>query len=364
MDNLIEFLSSNIAISIYVICLVLCGIVIGYYYLKKSSPKRRQKQNTKELENLVLEVEEKNKEIESIKEKPQTTEVLEETPPVIIKTTDTLPKVAVIEELAQDIRVEEKDKVVTEPELPEVLNTIPKKEENPVLENVSKPEEELVYAPIELNETEAKKELEKVTQELINKEEAKIEESIKEENTDDKNIALTNFEKEQEENAIISLDELMQRANDIYEKNEAIQYQDEGNEPISIDDLQRRWQQEQQKINELEQEVKVEEIATVKPEQPNPKPLKQVVMSPITTEVIRNNKEEEYNSKFRSSPIISPVYGIERRESEKLEAANPQIIDNHELALENTANYEKFDEEIRKTNEFIAALKELQKKLD
>ena len=35
-----------------------------------------------------------------------------------------------------------------------------------------------------------------------------------------------------------------------------------------------------------------------------------------------------------------------------------------ELELENTANYEKLDEEIRKTNEFLATLKELQKKLD
>ena len=34
------------------------------------------------------------------------------------------------------------------------------------------------------------------------------------------------------------------------------------------------------------------------------------------------------------------------------------------MMLENTANYDKFDEEIKKTNEFIVTLKELQEKLD
>ena len=34
------------------------------------------------------------------------------------------------------------------------------------------------------------------------------------------------------------------------------------------------------------------------------------------------------------------------------------------MELENTANYEKLDEEIKKTNEFLKVLKELQKKLD
>ena len=57
--------------------------------------------------------------------------------------------------------------------------------------------------------------------------------------------------------------------------------------------------------------------------------------------------------KFKSSPVISPVYGIEKEE-----------ISANELELENTANYEKLDEEIKKTNEFLMTLRELQKKLD
>jgi hypothetical protein len=66
-------------------------------------------------------------------------------------------------------------------------------------------------------------------------------------------------------------------------------------------------------------------------------------------------EEKQEKKVFKPTPIISPVYGIEKTEDS---------INSNELQLENTADYEKFDEEIRKTNEFIATLKELQKKLD
>ena len=56
--------------------------------------------------------------------------------------------------------------------------------------------------------------------------------------------------------------------------------------------------------------------------------------------------------KFERSPVISPIYGIEK------------TLTPEEIALENTANYEKLDEEIKKTNEFLMTLRELQKNLD
>ena len=64
-----------------------------------------------------------------------------------------------------------------------------------------------------------------------------------------------------------------------------------------------------------------------------------------------NTNEVITTKKFKSSPFISPVYGIENN-------------DVNSLALENTANYEKLDQEIKKTNEFLMTLRELQKKLD
>ena len=67
-----------------------------------------------------------------------------------------------------------------------------------------------------------------------------------------------------------------------------------------------------------------------------------------------NVNDVKIEKKFQNSPIISPIFGIERLNN----------IEPNDLELENTANYEKLDEEIRKTNEFIMTLKELQSKLD
>lgn len=318
MDNLIEFLTSSNAIIIYITCFVLCMGVFISYYLKKNSNKRRQKQNTKELENIVAN--EKEEKIETVVEQK------EEIEPVTITKVVPLENVDIIEELSKDIKEEPQVQEVKVQEEPTNVET------NVTSEAINKEEEkkeeveELTYAPIELDQEQARKELERITQELtIKEEQSKKEELVEEKPVEEENIALTNFEKEQEENAIISLDELMAKASDIYEKNEEIQYQDEGNEPISIADLQAKWEEEKKKIAAIE-------------------------------------KDTEQG--FKSSPIISPVYGIERKQFEEAEKINPPQINSNELALENTANYEKFDAEIRKTNEFIAALKELQKKLD
>lgn len=51
---------------------------------------------------------------------------------------------------------------------------------------------------------------------------------------------ITNFELEQEENAIISYDELVKISDKLYDQNEYVQY-DEGNEPITIDEVIKRF---------------------------------------------------------------------------------------------------------------------------
>jgi hypothetical protein len=60
----------------------------------------------------------------------------------------------------------------------------------------------------------------------------------------------------------------------------------------------------------------------------------------------------EEKSVFKPSPIISPIYGIEKNPSE-----------DNSLALENTANYEKLDQQLQKSNDFAMTLKEFQKNL-
>lgn len=51
---------------------------------------------------------------------------------------------------------------------------------------------------------------------------------------------ITNFELEQEENAIISYDELIQNIDRLYDQNEVVQY-DDGNEPITIDEVIKKF---------------------------------------------------------------------------------------------------------------------------
>ena len=364
MDNLIEFLTSSNAIIIYITCFVLCMGVFISYYLKKNSNKRRQKQNTKELENIVAN--EKEEKIETVVEQK------EEIEPVTITKVVPLENVDIIEELSKDIKEEPQVQEVKVQEEPTNVET------NVTSEAINKEEEkkeeveELTYAPIELDQEQARKELERITQELtIKEEQSKKEELVEEKPVEEENIALTNFEKEQEENAIISLDELMAKASDIYEKNEEIQYQDEGNEPISIADLQAKWEEEKKKIAAIEKDVVIEEVAPLTTVADVQKELtkkvefdEHIAIAPIKEEQPLRVPYKETEQGFKSSPIISPVYGIERKQFEEAEKINPPQINSNELALENTANYEKFDAEIRKTNEFIAALKELQKKLD
>ena len=61
------------------------------------------------------------------------------------------------------------------------------------------------------------------------------------------------------------------------------------------------------------------------------------------------NEIDSVESRFKNSPIISPVFGIEKKS---------------ELELENTANFEKFDKELNRNNEFLMTFKELQNKLE
>ncbi len=195
---------------------------------------------------------------------------------------------------------------------------------------------ELEYTSIEPDPETAKLELEKITEELK-----------KQENIFDNNIALTNYEEEQEENAIISLEELMKKSKEMYAANEVHQYADEGNEPISLQDLEARVAQDKLTNNNetfVNKSISREEVLETKMDNTEVE----------TLEILETNiksESEKRTRKFRSSPIISPIYGIEK-------------TNDNELELENTANYEKLDEEIKKTNEFLMTLRELQSKLD
>ena len=137
----------------------------------------------------------------------------------------------------------------------------------------------------------------------INEELRKLEETMVDE--DNLTQTITNFEEEQERTAIISLDELMKNTDKLYSANEMVQY-DDGNEPISIDEVMNMYNSHEEAVENayIEEEKEEKDIYTHK----------------------------------ESIPFISSIYGMSD-------------------SFENTANYEKFNR--AKANEFMNKLKEM-----
>ena len=224
MNELIGLLTSKEIIVVYIVVAVACALGFAIYMIDKNYYKRKQRHNTKELNKLVEEV---NEIIENEYEEQPTNEVfntpvLETIEPVaysakvneeIVIETPVVSEIKV-EEVKQDVVEEEFIEQLEDEELEPisieeiVLETM---EEEPVVEEV-KVEEELTYTSIEPNRQQAQEELMRLTLELEKAEQ------------EQKNIDLTAYEEEQEENAIISLDELVAKSKEMYEANEITQY--------------------------------------------------------------------------------------------------------------------------------------------
>lgn len=401
MNEFIEFLTSSEMIIVGVIAAVGCFLGLIVFIFEKTYYKRKQRHNTKELNNLVEDVSKEMEKEQIIEKVDNSISNVENEKVTTIE--EALSVAESIEEKIEDSAIIEKPKCdelieVLEPvseisheeeKIENIINSSAKEEvcidntntnvseEKPLVipieefeasksiediysevkEEVESLEknstEELKYTDIEPNKEEAIAELKKVTENLLKKEE--------QEKLEPENIELTKFEEEQEENAIISMDELLRKSNELYEKNEVKQYEDEGNEPISLQDLEARMNNIKSEIEAIEVEDKkdnsiVENITNNIPVYEVKEPEQtiksnKVVLDDFNT-IDKSDKVYRDDIVFKSSPIISPIFGIE---------------DNHpsnDMMLENTANYDKFDEEIKKTNEFIVTLKELQEKLD
>ena len=361
MNGLIKFLTTEEMMVVYALVGIASVLYLIIYILDKSYYKRKQRQNTKELRKIVDEVSEKiEPEVkEELKQEPVITQVVEQkeekievTPvvePVIVEPKKeeaieilstpqesvTIPEIEPVQQtVIEKVQQEEKESLV---ENQETLAPVVEKIEEEVT-----PEEELQYTSIEPNPTEAQAELMRLTETL-----EKAEEEVK-------NIELTAFEEEQEQNAIISLDELMERGKAMYENGELDKLEDEGNEPISLQDLEERMKEAKESVAAIEEEPVITEVTPVSEQMVLDDFQTVEVEKETTTPVVEKKELYSEHKKFKSSPVISPVYGIE----------HPTSTNANDIELENTANYEKLDEEIRKTNEFLMTLKELQKKLD
>jgi len=309
MNELIEFLTSEEVILVYFIAglaLFICFIV---YIVEKNNDRLRKKHNTKELNKLVEQI----KEIVPEEKK----DVIEDEKPILMPITDAASIDEMLEKTENIKNVEDNISYAS-------YNIEPKLHENTI--------DEIQYTSIEPDMETAKLELKKLEEQLILEEKNKKEEIVEPVIENEKNIELTAYEKGQEAEAIISLDELLSKGKELYDANEVTQYEDEGNEPISIQDLEKRMDKNKVETISLDKEEKVDEIK----------------------QEIKNVGDIRIEPKFKSSPIISPIYGIEKINNDNI----------NDLALENTANYDKLDQEIKKTNEFLMTLKELQNKLE
>lgn len=168
-------------------------------------------------------------------------------------------------------------------------------------------------------ETPMIKKIETVETNLDNKEKALVE-LAKIEDTLEHQISLedtlTNLETIEEENAIISYQELLENTNEL-----TTVMEDDGDEPITLDEVFKLFN------GNNDDGIVINESLEALP------------------------LEEAYQGEFNSSPYLSPINGVE----------GENLAD---IQLENTANLEKLDKEIRKTNQFLNILNELKKNLE
>lgn len=346
MSDLLEFLTSKEIIVIYLLAGIALFVCVIVYFIETHNRKSKLRHNTRELNKLVEEIQEEYPidQNQVIYQEPVLEVIQNEKEQSNIE--ELLEKTMELEKIKIDTKIEneviEKNNVmdnnsIEEPVIIEKLDDLVYEEESIENEDI----EELEYTSIEPDQATAQLELKKLTEELIKQEEELSQQDV-----------VSNYEEMQEENAIISMDELLKRGKELYETNEVTQYKDEGNEPISLQELEEKTgvipvvtegnfniheliPSVKENVNNVVEENKKENIqekASVKLYDFNSAPTKDVT-----------------STKFKSSPIISPIYGIEKEVS---------------MQLENTANYEKLDAEIKKTNEFLMTLKELQKNIE
>ena len=198
-----------------------------------------------------------------------------------------------VEEIKQEAKpLEVNELAVKQDEIEELII-----DDEPIIKKIESPEV-LSIEPVE----KAKMELLKAEEEIVNQ--PSLEDT------------LTNLETIEEENAIISYQELLENTHDL-----TMALEDDGDEPITLDEVFKLFNGSND--NGI---VKNEALEAI----------------PI---------EDAYHGEFNSTPYLSPINGVE----------NESLA---EIQLENTANLEKLDKEIRKTNQFLNILNELKKNLE
>ena len=213
--------------------------------------------------------------------------------------------IPVVKEEVKPVVEERKEEVVVETPVIEKQEELPQPEVviSPVVEEEKEQVEETIYE----KEKEEEEKKEEAKQEL-----ERLEKTLQEEK--EERIGPTDFEIEQERTAIINYEELKKAAGTIEVRDEKL-LQDEGNEPISIDDLYRRENIKKEEIKPVIEEIKVEK-------------------------------------KFKNSEVLSPVFGVTKEHKDLVNDVRHSEV------------MKAVDLEIAKTEKFLKELKELREKLN
>ena len=331
MNEMVEFLTSKEIIVVYIVVGIAIFICLAIFIIDKSYDKRKRKQNTRKLNRLVEDVnlrlqegiEDDNSTVPVQEE--QLVELHVEEPVNTVEEADFIPPTPVVEQTP----VVEAAPVVEEGTIEElIIDNMDDVQGESVeesmtaqIDRVHDKIEQIVYTNPEPDREEATRELIKLAEELEKAEKAQRD-----------GIDIMAYETAQEENAIISLEELNKRSEEMYAANEVTQYADEGNEPISLQDLEARKAQ-----------VMNSEVDTVAAQQDTV-----VVEEPVLQEIhqeqmtFNNTNNDAYKGikKTVKTEIFSSVFGTGSR------------------------NGAQTEEELQKTSEFLLSLKDLQSRLN
>lgn len=344
MNEMMEFLTSKEIIVVYIVVGIAILICLAIFIIDKSYDKRKRRQNTKKLNRLVEDVnlrmqEGLEDESPSVSVGPTTEQVVElqvEEPVSnnVVPEVDFIPPTPVMVEqsipVVEDVLVESLETSSNNDTIEDLIidNMETLQEEsmesieesmNAQIDRVHDKIEQIVYTNPEPDREEATRELIRLTEELEKAERAQRE-----------GLDIAAYENAQEENAIISLDELTKRSEEMYAANEVTQYADEGNEPISLQDLEMR--KAQVMSSEIENQASIQDTVVV--EEPVIEEIQQEQMSFSSNEAYKGSK------KSSKTEIFSSVFGSGSR------------------------NGAQTEEELQKTSEFLLSLKELQSRLN
>ena len=182
-----------------------------------------------------------------------------------------------------------------------------------------------------------------------------VEETINNNNTD--NIISNQYD---DEDVPITLDEYMMISTDKY-NNDTLEISDEEDALISFDEVSKKFDRVNNEIEEITSPVGIELQNVIESVYNNNKEEAVILENKVVEmHTLSDLSEPErvrvpyMRDKFRNSNFISPIFGLEKVNLPTLE----------ELQIENTANYDKLDQEIKKTNNFLKELHELKKNLE